>query len=217
MPVEQPKYDVALSFADEDRPFAASLAEILRTKGVRVFYDALEPADLWGKDLSEHLRSVYSRSRICVILLSKASTSKPWVMFESRTAMARAAQDDSIDVLPVRLDDSDLPPLLTTSALLDARQHNVAEIAEVIRKKVDLPKDKTGREAVAPDKADYHVISRPGGWVVKAASAERGSRVMKTQAEAIEFARDLARRRSANEVIVHKEDGSVERRLSTRS
>ena len=51
----------------------------------------------------------------------------------------------------------------------------------------------------------------------KAASAERGSRVMKTQAEAIKFARSLARRRSANEVIVHKEDGSVERRLSTRS
>ena len=217
MPVEQPQYDVALSFAGEDRPFAASLAEILRTKGVRVFYDALEPKDLWGKDLSEHLRSVYSRSSVCVILLSKASTSKPWVMFESRTALARAAQDDSIVVLPVRLDDSDLPPLLTTIASLDASRHNIAEIAEIIRKKVDLPKDSTGREAVPSDKADYHVISRTGGWVVRAAGAERGSRVMKTQAEAIEFARDLARRRSANEVIVHKKDGSVERRLSTRS
>jgi hypothetical protein len=80
-----------------------------------------------------------------------------------------------------------------------------------------LAKESTGREAVASDKADYHVISRTGGWVVKAASAERGSRVMKSQAEAIKFARSLARRRSANEVVVHKEDGSVERRLSTRS
>jgi len=216
MPTETLPYDVALSFADEDRAFAASLAKILRAEGVRVFYDTLEPAALWGKDLSEHLRTVYSGSRVCVLLLSKASTSTPWVRFESRVAMARAAQDDSIIVIPVRLDDSDFPPLLTTIAALDARQCSIDEIAELVRKKVALAKDTTGREAAASNKPDYHVISRTGGWVVKAASAERGSRVMKTRSEAIKFARGLALRNSANEVIVHKEDGSVERRLSTR-
>ncbi len=193
-----------------------SLAEILRAKGVRVFYDAFEPAALWGKDLSEHLRTVYNGSRVCVLLLSKASTSTPWVRFESRAAMARAVQDDSIIVIPVRLDDSDLPPLLTTIAALDARQDSIDDIAELIRKKVNSAKDITAHEVAVSNKADYHVISRTGGWVVKAASAERGSRVMKSRAEAIKFARDLALRNSANEVIVHKEDGSVERRLPTR-
>jgi hypothetical protein len=217
MQTERPLYDVALSFASEDRAVAAALAESLRAKGVRVFYDAFEPGALWGKDLSDHLRSVYNGSRVCVLLLSNAYTSKPWAMFESRAAMARAAQDDSIVVLPVRLDASKLPPPFTTIAALDARHHDIAEIAELIEKRVDLARDGTGREAVAADRPDYHVISRTDGWVVKAANAERGSRVMKTQAEAIHFARDLARRHSANEVIVHKEDGSVKRRLSTRS
>jgi hypothetical protein len=217
MPTEVRSYDVALSFAGEDRAFAASLAGILRAKHMRVFYDASEPAALWGNDLSEHLRSLYFRSRVCVLLLSKASTLEPWVMFESQIVLARAAQDNSIIVVPVRLDETELPPIFTAINPLDARQHNIDEIAELIRKKVDLAKHSAEPKAVPSGKLDYHVISRTGGWVVRAERAERGSRVMKTQAEAIKFARDLARRKSANEVIVHKEDGSVERRLSTGS
>ena len=61
MPREIPPYDIALSVAGEDRSFAASLAEILRAKGLRVFYDALEPAALSGKDLSEHLKERIQR------------------------------------------------------------------------------------------------------------------------------------------------------------
>jgi hypothetical protein len=50
---QQPEfdYDLALSFAGEDRPVAESLAGLLRDDGVRVFYDAYEKAALWGKDL----------------------------------------------------------------------------------------------------------------------------------------------------------------------
>ena len=44
-------YDVALSFAGEDRPYVQAVAETLRSLKARVFYDAFEEADLWGKDL----------------------------------------------------------------------------------------------------------------------------------------------------------------------
>ena len=44
-------YDVALSFAGEDRKYVHRVAEALAEKGVKVFYDNFEEADLWGKYL----------------------------------------------------------------------------------------------------------------------------------------------------------------------
>jgi hypothetical protein len=54
------KYDVAISFAGEQRHYAEELATILRAQNVRVFYDSFEQAELWGKNLFEHLSSIYS-------------------------------------------------------------------------------------------------------------------------------------------------------------
>ena len=52
---QQNAYDVALSFAGEDRIHAVALAEILSRRGVKVFYDKYEKSTLWGKDLYTHL------------------------------------------------------------------------------------------------------------------------------------------------------------------
>jgi hypothetical protein len=52
------KYDVALSFAGEDRQIAARLAKLLKGRDISVFYDKYEQANLWGKDLYEHLADV---------------------------------------------------------------------------------------------------------------------------------------------------------------
>jgi hypothetical protein len=44
-------YDVCLSFAGENREYVEATAAELRKRGVRVFYDKYEQAELWGKDL----------------------------------------------------------------------------------------------------------------------------------------------------------------------
>jgi hypothetical protein len=56
------QFDVALSFAGEDRVYAGDIAERFRSHDVRVFYDEYEQAMLWGKDLYEHLDYVYQRA-----------------------------------------------------------------------------------------------------------------------------------------------------------
>jgi hypothetical protein len=56
------QFDVALSFAGEDREYVNTIADQLRQHGVRVFYDRYEQATLWGKDLYEHLDHVYQRA-----------------------------------------------------------------------------------------------------------------------------------------------------------
>jgi len=63
------EYDVALSFAGEDRPYIEQVATGLQDAGVSVFYDGFEQVNLWGKDLAEHLGEVYGkRSRFVVVV-----------------------------------------------------------------------------------------------------------------------------------------------------
>jgi hypothetical protein len=66
------QYEVALSFAGENRDFAEAVAQSLRQEGVQVFYDNFYAADLWGTDLSVKLRDVYyGSSRYCIMILSE--------------------------------------------------------------------------------------------------------------------------------------------------
>lgn len=48
-------YDIAITFAGEDRHLAREITSNLVTKGVTVFYDEYAEAELWGKDLYVHL------------------------------------------------------------------------------------------------------------------------------------------------------------------
>ena len=65
-------FDVALSFAGEDREHAKQLADHLESGGYTYFYDEYEQADLWGKNLYVHLSSIYKdKARYCVVFLSK--------------------------------------------------------------------------------------------------------------------------------------------------
>lgn len=49
------EYDVALSFAGEDRKFVEDCAEILRSLKINVFYDNYEKEILLGKNLYSYL------------------------------------------------------------------------------------------------------------------------------------------------------------------
>ena len=42
------EFDIALSFAGEDREYVDQVANLLRNAGVKVFYDLFEEANLWG-------------------------------------------------------------------------------------------------------------------------------------------------------------------------
>lgn len=116
------KYDVALSFAGEDRDHAQHLADLLRRAGIRIFYDTFEQATLWGKDLFTTLHRVYSvESRYCIVFISKSYVQKLWTVHERRSAQERVLQErDNEYLLPVRVDETALPGLPATVAYLNA-------------------------------------------------------------------------------------------------
>ena len=91
----QREFDVALSFAGEDRQHAKELADLLDSGGYEVFYDEYEQAELWGKNLLEYLSTVYKdKARYCVVFLSEFYAEKWWPRLELRSAAARAFKEN---------------------------------------------------------------------------------------------------------------------------
>jgi hypothetical protein len=148
------EYDVAISFAGEDRSHAEQIAGLLKSRQVRVFYDMYEQATLWGKDLYAHLNDVYGKkARYCVMLLSSHYAHKLWTNHERQSAQARAFQQQEEYILPVKLDDTSIPGIHPTTGYIDLRQVTVERLAELLLKKLygkealQLPAEKDERRA----------------------------------------------------------------------
>ena len=58
-----------------------------------------------------------------------------------------------------------------------------------------------------------HVVPRNGKWAVRKSGSTRVSRYFKTQGEAIEAARDIAKR-ERTELYIHGSDGRIRERNS---
>jgi TIR domain-containing protein len=115
--LEPKKYDVALSYAREDGEYVNAVARALRTRGLEVFYDLFEEADIVGRNLIEHLVNVFrSNARLCVVFISAASAQKKYPRLERQAAEATALETKEPYIVPVCLDDTPLPGLLADLA-----------------------------------------------------------------------------------------------------
>ena len=131
------EYDVALSFAGEDREYVEKVASELRARDIHVFYDKYEKIELWGKDLYTHLANVYQNTaRYCVIFVSRHYSEKLWTTHERRNAQARAFRENEEYLLPARFDDTEVPGLPETIGHIDLRGVSPVEFAEMIETKV---------------------------------------------------------------------------------
>jgi len=75
----EPEFDVALSYASEDRSYVEQVAAALKAHGVRVFYDRDddETARAWGVKLDDYLTEVYQkRARYTIIFISASYAKK---------------------------------------------------------------------------------------------------------------------------------------------
>jgi len=131
-------YDVALSFAGEDRAYVEQVAKELSHSGVRVFYDDFERPTLWGTNLYDHLTAVYAkRARFTVMFISKSYADKRWTNFERQAAQARAYSESREYILPARFDDTDLPGLLPTTAYVSLKEMSPSELAGLVVRKLE--------------------------------------------------------------------------------
>lgn len=132
-------YDVALSFAGEDRAVAEELSVVLARYHVHVFYDMNEQASLWGKDLYQHLQHIYrDTAKYCIAFVSKHYAAKLWTKHELKQAQARAFSESREYILPVRLDDTEIPGINHTVGYVDLNYTTIAKVAGLVLEKLGI-------------------------------------------------------------------------------
>ncbi|PHN00585.1 toll/interleukin-1 receptor domain-containing protein [Flavilitoribacter nigricans] len=133
------KYDIALSFAGEDRQYVSKVAFLLKERGVKVFYDEYETDKLWGVNLYDHLSEVYSkRAKYVIMFISKHYAQKVWTNHERKSSQARALIENKEYILPARFDDTEIPGLLHTIGYLDLNILDPMNFVDLVIKKIDI-------------------------------------------------------------------------------
>lgn len=135
------QYDVALSFAGEERLYVQKVAETLRDLGVRVFYDEFENAALWGKNLIVQLQEVYrDQSKYVVMFCSKHYVKKLWPNHERVSAQERAFVESSEYILPAKFDDTEIPGLPRTVGYINLKGKTAHDFSLIIAEKLKVSK-----------------------------------------------------------------------------
>ncbi len=134
------KYDVAISFAEEDRNAALALSLALEMYGFKsIYYYPEKRAATWGSDLKNSLSKTYeTEARYSIILLSDHYFDKkkvyPKIEFNAIEKRSNR-QPGIVYMLPVKLDNSrryEAYHLLAGKAYLEWN-YNPKEIAQVVK------------------------------------------------------------------------------------
>lgn len=131
------EFDVALSFAGEDRAYVFRVAQLLRERGVEVFFADFMSTELWGTNLYTFFDNVFrKRARFALLFVSRYYVASPWTKLERESAQARALNESDPYILPVRLDDTELPGLQPTVHYLDARKTSAEQLVDLVVQKL---------------------------------------------------------------------------------
>lgn len=131
-------WDVAVSFAGEDREIAKQFRDECKEHGIQVFYDFDQQAVLWGNDLSKVLTEVYRNdAQFMVIIISKDYPEKDWTNFEFVNGKDAEKERPLEYLLPVRLDDTHIVGLKETIGIIDLRKQTIKEVVNVLTEKIE--------------------------------------------------------------------------------
>lgn len=143
------EYDVALSFAGEERDYVDRVATTLKSENISVFYDAFEEAKLWGKDLYEYLDEIYKKkAKYCIIFISKNYAKKLWTTHERKSAQERAFTESEEYILPARFDDTVIPGIRSTVGYIDLTKNSPEQFCEIIKQKLKFDSKKKSQKHI---------------------------------------------------------------------
>jgi len=141
--MNEKKYDIALSFAGEDREYVEKVANLLKLKNINIFYDDFEKSNLWGKNLYDYLSDIYkNKAKYTIIFISEYYAKKLWTNHERESAQARAFLERKEYILPAKFDDTEILGIHETIGYIDLRYHTPEEFVNIIIEKLNNDKSR---------------------------------------------------------------------------
>ena len=182
------QYQIALSFAGEQRPLVAAVAERLAAALGRdqVFYDRFHEAELARPDLDLYLQQLYhERSRLVVVFLGADYQRKEWCGLEWRSVRDLIKSKRSEQIMLVRVDDGALPGVFGIDGWVEARGRDPGELADLILERLRLLEpDAAPPPAAEPRATPYRCLApRPHAYVARVEYAAIAAHILAAAAD----------------------------------
>jgi len=116
---QKESYNIFVSYAGADKTYAKTLTDKLSELGLSVWFDEyeLKPSD----SIIDKIGQAISTSDYFIVLLSNNSVQSKWVQFELGTFLTREFTTRDITLLPIIIDDCEIPEILASRKYLDLR------------------------------------------------------------------------------------------------
>lgn len=114
------KRKVFLSHASEDEEFTMRLAHELRKKGIAVWLD--KSSLKVGDSIVEKINQGIEESTFMILVISRDFINKPWCKREMSAAFHRQSSQKGFKILPIIIEDCDVPPLISDIMRADFRK-----------------------------------------------------------------------------------------------
>lgn len=152
------EYDVAFSFAGEQRKYVKDVYDYLTSKDMKVFYDQNETVDIdtWGQNLVDYFNDIFShKARFCVVFISQEYANKVWTNYERQVIQARGLVEQGY-ILPARFDGTKLAGEIETTKYVNLAHLTPEDFGNIILRKIqsksppDIPPEITFRTPRIP-------------------------------------------------------------------
>lgn len=131
-------YEVAFSFAGEQREYVQAVYKYLASKGVKVFYDQDETVSVetWGQNLVDYFNDIFThKARFCVVFISQEYANKIWTNYERQVIQARGLVDNGY-ILPARFDGTKLAGGVDTTKYVNLAHLTPEDFGNIILRKI---------------------------------------------------------------------------------
>jgi hypothetical protein len=122
---------IFISHSHQDRDFVDWLVRELRQNGIDVWWDADELAV--GDYIKDKIKEGILASSAFIIVLSEQSTKSAWVQFELNSALLYNATKNNIKIIPIKIDESNVPLDLNNYLYIDASRNRLTALENIIR------------------------------------------------------------------------------------
>lgn len=162
---DEMKPSVFLSHHSGDKDYVRRLAAAMTVTGATLWFDEwmIRPGDSIPAAIDQGLTTFDT----FVLIWSEAASKSRWVESEMQSAIMRWTADESLRLVPVRLDDAPLPTLLAPLRRVDGRDRDYHRVA---RELLGIESENAYRMAVQGfiDEAALDFIDNPGAGLLVA-------------------------------------------------
>ncbi len=137
---EIPRPRVFVSHSSKDKVFVRMLVADLQDMGLDVWFDEAE-LDV-GDSIVSRISAAIRDTNYLIVVLSKNSAVSPWVDQELNAALMRQLSNSGMMVLPIRIDDCEVPTLLADRVYADVQtgyKNVLQRLGRVFKLETDSP------------------------------------------------------------------------------